>query len=181
MDVPSAAPAWPTESAPPPRPSGLSGWLLTAAVILFVMGALAILGGLLIGVVMMVVSAAPQVFEPGGTDAVLGAMTTLVVFFGIVLGAAGILHIVAGVGVLRRAMWGRVMGMVVALLGVILTVVSTVWNLVPSSMVDPFTGEPYPPLTEGEIVLNVAMTAATVGAYVLVVAVLVRRGAEFDR
>jgi hypothetical protein len=157
--------------------AGLSGGVLTAAVILCVLGVLGIVGALAL---VLLASAAGVISEaPGARN--LGGTIREVTGFAIAGGVLGVLRIVAGIGVLRRARWGRLSGIALAIVGVLLTVAATAWSLTPQAMVDPFTGEPLPPPTLVEHAIWAVLTAATVAAHGVVVVVLARRADEFAR
>ena len=99
---------------------------------------------------------------------------------GAVAAGLGVLHIASGVGILRRASWGRVTGVVGVVLGVLMTAVSFVWSLQPAAMVDPFAGQAMAPLTGTGVVLYLLGDVLTVAAYLFVLVVLIRRGTEFE-
>ena len=106
----TAGPAYGTATSPPPEPPTRSGpWMGLAAAVLIVAGVLAILLGLLFGMyVLGYALAPPPVGDPSAW------------FMVVVAGAAvafGVLQLVAGIGLVRRARWGSVLALAAVLIG----------------------------------------------------------------
>lgn len=96
----------------------------------------------------------------GGFGPLLQIVAGFVAAVGFALLAQGALGMAAGLGVLRRRQWGRVMGIVLAVLAVL-------WGLLFVSAL------------EGGIGMTLGAVHVLVGAFVLVV--LIREGREFSR
>jgi hypothetical protein len=110
--------------APPPAAAVATGqrtgMSLAAGIILIVLGILGALLGLLLATVGRGFVESFQGFNdlPGFNGADPGAVVGgIVTFFGIVLLVGGVAYIFGGVGVLRSRGWGRVIGIVVGIIG----------------------------------------------------------------
>jgi hypothetical protein len=123
--MPQPATAQPAVAwAPPPATPGAAGQRtnlsLAAGIILIVLGILGGLLGLLLATVGRGFVESFNGFNdlPGFNGADPGAVVGgIVTFFGIVLLVGGIAYIIGGVGVLRTRGWGRVLGIVVGIIG----------------------------------------------------------------
>lgn len=165
----------------PERGTGPSGWLLTAGIILLVLGALGILGAVFAVAVAMVADTALELFGWDAAAGAAGQMLTVLAAMSVVGGILGVLMVVAGIGVLRRAPWARMGGIVVACLDLLLTVAGSVWSFMPGAIVDPLTGGPLPALTPAEVALGSVVPLITVVGHIVVIVVLARSRTEFER
>jgi len=195
-DTQPAQPAWPPPppaepvAAPPPR---RSGWVTTSAVILLIVATLSAL----IGVLMLVLGLA---LGPAWTDmlsgqpgmegidpaTVSGIMTgsLVVVAFLALLWAAGTLA--AGVGILGGRGWARILGIVLSIIGLLVTgllLLSVIgsFGMTPQMLDDPSMGD----ITAEDLRTGSAISVAFVGAfvigYLIVLVTLIRSGAFFAR
>jgi hypothetical protein len=167
------------DQAPAQKSLPLPGSLLAVGVILLVLGVLAALGAGIIFLLAALGSAAPAEFGVPAPPEMVGAFMAFVIGIGVLATIDALAHFVIGVGVLRRRGWARVGGLVIAVLGIILTLVLSAWSLVPQTFVDPVTGLPYEP-TVVDFAINTAISGASIVAYIFVVIVLARRGRDFS-
>jgi hypothetical protein len=191
--VPPAAPtsAWvqPSDTARGPR-GPLPGSLLAAGVLLIV-------GGVLAGLIAAVLAASGAAMEsvpissPGLSDAEIRSLrdvsrVVVIVFAGI--GAlVAVAHILAGIGVLRRSGWGRILGLVLSALGLLLFAFGLVGallakvNTLPPDAFDSSTITPaqYQQAMAIAQVVGVVLSATGLAVYLFVLVVLIRRGHEF--
>lgn len=130
------------DQAPAQRSPPLPGSLLAVGVILLVLGVLAALGAGIIFLLAALGSAAPAEFGVPAPPEMVGAFMAFVIGIGVLATIDALAHLVIGVGVLRRRGWARVGGLVIAVLGIILTLVLSAWSLVPQTFIDPMTGLP---------------------------------------
>jgi hypothetical protein len=157
---------------------GLPGSLLAVAVILFVLGVLAALGA---AFALLAIALAGTMPAESGLPADRGAATILsafVVAIGIALAIAAAAHLVVGLGIIGRRVWARVAGLVLGVLGIVLTFVTMAWSFFPADA-DPFLGLPAYQPTAVDLAVSGVITAASVLAYLFVLVVLWRRGTEF--
>ena len=190
----------------PPRP----GWVTAAGIILIVIGTIAGLVSLLFVVAGFATAALLETSGAGPgtggriTDGEAGAVMAVFVVFGIAGGLWTASHVAAGIGVLKRRGWARVLGMVVSVLGSLfgllmialmvfaLTVGSTALSdpeLLEELENDPAYAELYGPdgvyadpqqaLVLGVIVI-VALFVPFIVAYVVALFALMRNGAFFS-
>jgi hypothetical protein len=99
----------PGYGGPPPRPTGVT----LAGIFLIVIGAFALLAGVLLIAGGAALSSIFGDLQGGGVFAAVGA------FFGIVLIFWAVLHLLGGIGSLRGRGWGRWIGIVVAVISLI--------------------------------------------------------------
>ena len=188
MPAPSSAPEPMVSSAPPPAPTrrSPSGLVLSAAVLLFVLSALAFLWALLFAAYAVLVgSLASFAEDTGGTFGSVDVPATIeawrpfiVILAGVALIIA-IAHGAAGIGVLRLRLWGRITGLVLGLLGVginALLLLGTLASLGVGTIVqngveiDPRSG----------VLLASVIFGTFAAVYLIVTVVLARGGQEFD-
>jgi hypothetical protein len=191
------APAWPT----PPQPAAAPrrpGWVTTAAVLMLVVGTLSAL----IGVVLLVMALAfgPAWMElmagqPGmetvSPEAATGMMTAFFIIIAVISLAWAAGHVAAGVGVLAGRGWARITGIVLSVMGLLyslLLVALTVgsFGMTAEIMQDPelrdLYGPGYTPEMMGtSILLSMLFILPWLIGYVVVLVVLIRSGAFFNR
>lgn len=177
-------------SEPVATRASLPGMLVGAAVILFVAGALSALIGLLVLASSAFYGQMPN--SSGLSDEDFRATMAMGRGFAIAFGIAGVTaaaaHIGAGVGILRRVGWARIVGMVLAVLLILVTAFLLIGTIVAVS-------QPVPPgslagsgLTEeqyGQIIrlgggIGVGVFGVSLAAYLFVLVALIRRGDAFD-
>ncbi len=187
-----APPAWeaPVPAEPPPR---RPGWVTTSAVILLIVGTLSAL----IGVLMLVLGVAigpawtdMMRGQPGMEDIdpamVSGIMTGSLVVVAVIalFWAAG--TVAAGVGILGGRGWARITGIVLSIIGLLVTallLLSVVGSMgmTPELLEDPSMRG----VTAGDLAMGSAVSVAFVGAFVIgyaiVLVTLIRSGAFFAR
>lgn len=160
--------------------------LIAIGVILLVLGVLSALWGLLFllsQALMRGLSPSDPAFntpELQGIDmrGMLGAMSAVMVVLAIIALAFATAHIAAGIGVLRRRGWGRISGMVLAVLGILFDAVVVLSSLASfgqrsalaarSATIDPTA-----------TVVVVLVVAVFLVAHVFIVVGLIRSGRHF--
>jgi hypothetical protein len=177
-------------SEPVAARASLPGMLVGAAVILFVAGALSALIGLLVLASSAFYDQMPN--SSGMTDEDFRAAIAAGKVFAVAFGIAGVIaaaaHIGAGVGMLRRAGWARIIGMVLAVLLILVTAFLLIATLVamsqpasPGSLAGSgLTEEQY-----GQIIrlgggIGVGVFGVSLAAYLFVLVALIRRGDAFN-
>jgi hypothetical protein len=177
------------EPAPPGATPSLPGMLVTAAVILFVAGALSALIGLLVLASSALIGQMPN--TTGLSDAQFRASMSMGSAFTVVFGIAGLVaaaaHIGAGVGILRRAGWARIVGMVLAVLLILamtlLLIITFVGLSQPVSSAtlaqSGMTEEQYRQLMRLGGSIGVGLFGVSLAAYLFVLVALIRRGSAF--
>jgi len=194
-DTQPVQPAWPPPPAepvaepPPQRP----GWVTTSAVILLIVGALSALVGALMLVLGVAIGPAwtdMMSGQPGieGIDPAMmtGIMTGSLVALAVIalLWATG--TVAAGVGILGGRGWARVLGIVLSIIGLLVTGVLLAsvlgsFGMTPEMIDDPSMRE----VTADDLRTGSAISAAFVGAFVIgyaiVLVTLIRSGAYFSR
>jgi len=188
---------------PAPEPIAVprrSGWVTTAAVVLFVVGTLSALVGLIFLILGLAGGSAftdlmagqPGMPEDVDIDAMSGVMTAAMVVIGVIILAWAAAHVAAGVGILAGKGWARVTGMVVSILGFLVTLLALVGTLASmgaasSVMNDPeFIEEAGGAYSAGElmtatIITTVVFIGPFVVGYLIAAIALARNGAFFDR
>ena len=188
---PEATPAWNAASAAPAA-TGPSGWLVTAAVIMFVMAVLIGLFSLVFVFVGAVMNNLSSFYTQSGlsatqTDAALGLARVFLIIFGgigVVLAAA---HLLSGIGILRRRGWARILGLVVGVLGVLIWAIALVANIAAALAPIPagylqgsgFTLEEYRSFARIGWIIGISVCSVGLAGYLVVVVALARRGREF--
>jgi hypothetical protein len=164
--------------------------LVTAAVILFVAGALSALVGLLFLASGALVGQMPN--TTGLSDAQFRASMSMGSAFTVAFGIAGLVaaaaHIGAGVGILRRAGWARIVGMVLAVLLILacalLLIVMVVAISQPVSQAtltsSGLTAEDYRQVMGLVGSIGVGLFGVSLVAYLFVLVALIRRGSAFS-
>ncbi|HYN64567.1 MAG TPA: hypothetical protein VES36_08185 [Candidatus Limnocylindrales bacterium] len=187
--APGAAPSWPP-AVPGSTRHSLPGMLVAAAVILFVAGGLSVLIGLLVLASGALISQMPN--TSGLSDEQFRANLSLGSAFAIAFGIAGVVaataHIAAGVGILRRAGWARIIGMVLAVLLILVTafllIIIVVGLSQPVSSAtlagSGLTEEQYRQFVRLGGAIGVGLFGVSLAAYVFVLVALIRRGDAFD-
>lgn len=194
-------PAWP----PPPTPvaaappaSGRPGWVTTAAVLLLVVGALSALGGMLMLILGLVLGSEwteLMALESGDAavapEAVAGMMTGVLVVIAILALAWASGHVAAGVGILGGRGWARITGMVLSVIGLVFSVVLLLltvasFGMTAAMMEDPEFRDLYGPgysadLMGTSMVTSLLFVLPWLIGYIVVLVVLIRNGAFFNR
>lgn len=188
---PGARMAGATTGAPPlARP--LPGSLLAAAVLLLVGAGLAALVAVLMLLGGAMLAQMPTNFgNTGLTEEELRASLAIAGAAVIIFGGLGLLvglaHLLAGIGVLRRRGWGRILGLVVSALGCIFFALGLVLALVAraqpisQSYLDNngLTVAEYQRIAGWTQGIGIGITFIGLAIYVFIVVVLARKGAEF--
>lgn len=197
-----------TWSQPPPPPAprpGLSGLVVTAAVLLLVFAVLAGLFALLILFIGAVAGEMPAILanDPAFSDPVfddpafdddafgdlMGMAQAFIFVFGGIALVMALAHLVAGIGVLKRRNWARITGLVLAGIGIVLLGISIGTSLLTMSQPIPtgaeiptgMSREAYEDMVRGTVVIGLVITGLFLAAYGLIFFVLLARGHEFGR
>jgi hypothetical protein len=129
--------------------------------------------------------------QSGLTDEqVRAAMATgrvFVIVIGAVLLVIAVAHLASGIGVLRRRGWARIVGLVMAVLGLLVWALALLGNVVAATQAIPagylsdsgLTVEQYRALVGVTWIFGVAISAIALAAYLFILVVLIRRGREF--
>jgi hypothetical protein len=193
---PAGEPAQPGASAawPPVEPQGtrlpLPGTLIAAAVILFVAGALSALVGLVVLASSAIYGQMPN--TTGLSDEQFRASMSMTSGFAVAFGVAGVVaaaaHIGAGVGILRRAGWARIIGMVLAVLLILVSALFLIVMVI--AMTQPassgtlagsgMTAEQYRQLMGSVGAVIVGIFGVSLVAYLFVLVALIRNGRAFS-
>ena len=183
----------PTWSAQPPAAPGASGTVVAAGVILLVIAALA---GLLAILLLLAGALMGQVgnLSPGDSgltqeqiDALAGFGRSFIFVIGGVGLAVALGHLLSGIGVLRRQSWGRILGLVMAVLGVLLWALVMVGTLAASGQPVSaeylndrgLTMEEYQAIARTGWIVGVSLSGIALAAYTFVAVVLIRQGRQF--
>lgn len=181
---PAGAPALPG-AAP-----SLPGMLVTAAVILLVAGGLSVLVGLLFLASGALVGQMPN--TTGLSDEQFRATMSMGSAFTLAFGIAGLVasaaHIGAGVGILRRAGWARIIGMVLAVLLILVLAFLLIVTLVALSQPvsaatlaqSGMTEEQYRRVVGLGGSIGIGLFGVSLVAYLFVLVALIRRGSAFN-
>jgi hypothetical protein len=164
--------------------------LVGAAVILFVAGALSALIGLLVLASSAFYGQMPN--SSGMTDEDFRAAMSAGRVFAVAFGIAGVVmaaaHISAGVGILRRAGWARIIGMVLAVLLILVTAFLLIVTMVamsqsasPGSLAGSgLTEDQYRQIIRLGGGIGVGVFGVSLAAYLFVLVALIRRGNAFN-
>jgi hypothetical protein len=164
--------------------------LVTAAVILIVAGALSALVGLLVLASSTLIGQMPN--STGLSDAQFRASISMSGAFTVVFGIAGLVaaaaHIGAGVGILRRAGWARITGMVLAVLLILLSALLLVVMVIAMSQPPSqstltssgLTADQYRQVMGLAGSMGIGLFGVSLAAYVFVLVALIRRGSAFN-
>lgn len=184
---------------PTPRvvsaPSGASGSLVAAGVLLLVIATLLLVFGIvaiLAGVVMgQITNLSDFSGETGLTEeqarAAMALGRTFIFVFGGVALAIGLAHLVSGIGVLRRRGWARILGLVMSILGVLFWVLVLASSALAAVQPIPagylqdsgLTVEQYRAFAGAGWIIGMAFATIGLAANTYILVVLVRRGSEF--
>lgn len=196
MSPPISPPTEPVPGWAPVAPSpseGASGTVVAAGVILLVIAALAGLLGILLLLAGALMGQMGNL-SPGDSgltqeqiDALAGFGRTFIFVIGGVGLAVALGHLLSGIGVLRRQSWGRILGLVMSVLGVLLWALILVGTLVASGqpvsaeyLADRgLTLEEYRAIARTGWIVGVSLSGIALAAYTFVTVVLIRRGREF--
>jgi hypothetical protein len=198
---PEPQPVPPPEAAGwvPPQPAPahvvrapLPGSVMTAAIVLLVMGVLAALFAVLMFLASTTYNQLPASNFGGLSDEQLESARRLgavmATAFGVVAGVVAIGHIASGIGVLRRAGWGRVLGMVFAGLGLLFTGLLAMLSAVllvaqlPATTIaeSGLTAEQYTQVTRMGGIIGLVIFGICALAYLFTLIALIRGGRAFD-
>lgn len=182
-------------NAPPRR----SAWVTTAAVLLLASGTLSALFGLIFLILGLafgsawteLMSGQPGVPEGVDVEAMSGFMRGFMVAIATVTLAWAVAHIAAGVGILAGRGWARITGMVVSILGLLLSLLALVGTLASMSAASAIMDDPefraetggYSPeeLMAATIITSVVFVLPFVVGYLIALIALIRNGAFFER
>jgi hypothetical protein len=186
------APVWNAQTRPVVVEGGASGAVVGAGVILLVISALVGIFSLFALFAAAIMGEMSGLYRDSGlTDeqvrmaAALGRVDILGVG-GIGL-ALAVAHLVAGIGVLRRRGWARILGLVLSVLGVVVWGLALVGSVVVAVQPIPagylensgLTIEEYRSFTRIGTVVGLVITTVALAAYLFILVVLARRGREF--
>jgi hypothetical protein len=186
---PSAGPSWPPAMPQGTRPP-LPGMLIAAAVILFVAGALSALVGLLFLASGALVGQLPN--TTGLSDEQFRRSASMGSAFVVAFGVAGVVaaatHIGAGVGILRRRGWARIVGMVLSVLLILVSALLLIIMVVAVSQPvsqqtlagSGLTAEEYRQVMGPIGGVAVGIFGVSLVAYLFVLVALIRRGSAFS-
>ena len=186
-------------STPTARP--LPGSVTAAAVILLIYGVLGSLATLLMLLTVVLFAQLPNMMPsdyfsrgyPGFNEESFGAMMTMGVVFMVAFAVVGALlaaaHVAAGIGVLKRRGWARILGLVVSGLAVVVLILWLAGSVISMSMPFPnsfgtvpgFDEQWYRSMQATMLGFGIGFTALIAAPYVFVIAVLIRRGDVFGR
>ncbi|HTI30205.1 MAG TPA: hypothetical protein VL687_07600 [Methylomirabilota bacterium] len=189
----------PTEPVPgwapvvPAPVEGRSGSVFAAGVILLVIATLVGLFAILamLGAAVMGQFSNFSGSQSGLTQEQIDALSswgrTFILVIGGVALAISAAHLISGIGVLRRRSWGRILGLVMSVLGVLLwalVLVSTVaasGQPIPAGYLDSsgLTAEEYRAIARTGWIVGVSLSGIALAAYLFVTVVLIRKGREF--
>ena len=184
----------PEHHAAAPQP-GVPGSVTAAAVILFVMAALI---GLLAAVLLLtssMMSGFPGdwMLGPGfesvsdpTSDAFMDATAGFLIVFAVIMLGVAVGHVLAGIGVLRRRGWARIVGLVLSALALLLLLLGIAGSLIALAEPIPYGVVP-PGFTEESMrqdaifgaIFGLVTSGAFLLGYLYVVIVLARRGDVF--
>jgi len=195
----STAPPTPAPSGwqpPPPAGPPLPASVLASAVILLVV---AVLVGLIAGIIVLSATflsafSDPSMFGPEFGDpltpdefeAGMNLAGGFLVAFAIVALLIAGAHLVGGIGVLRRRLWGRITGLVLSFLALLIMTIGLVSTIATFGQVIPFPGdsgmtqEQLEQMATSGSVIGLVMTAVFFAAYAFVAVILLRRGDVFS-
>lgn len=193
VQTPTPAPTgvW---APPPPEPvsRSLPGSLLAAGVLLLIGAGLAGLTGGLMFLTGAMFDQVPATVNNGQLTeeqfrASIDLARGLVLGLGIVALLVALAHLLAGIGVLRRRGWGRVLGLVVSILGILFLALGFLGSLAAMAMpisdisiqASGMTAEQYRSMIGITFVVIAALMLIGLGIYVFITIVLATRGSEF--
>lgn len=178
-----------------PEPGPQPGSVLAAGVIMIVMGVLIGIIGLIFVLSISIMSSVsdPAIFGPGFEDAFapgeleasMNLVGGLIVVFAIIALLMAGAHLVGGIGILRRRTWGRITGLVLSFLAVLILVIGIVSTIVTLGQPVPFPEtvgfdeEQLEQMAWSGAVVSLIITAIFIAAYAFVAIILLRRGDAF--
>lgn len=188
------APAWPAAPQPAARPRR-PGWVTTAAVLMLVVGTLsALMGvvllvmGLALGPAWMELMAGQPGMETVSPEAVTGMMTGFFVIVAVISLAWAAAHVAAGVGVLAGRGWARITGIVLSVIGLLFSLLLVAltlgsYGMTEQMMQDPRFRDLYGPGYDmgASFAVSMLFILPWLIGYVIVLVVLIRNGAFFNR
>ena len=159
--------------------------LLVVATLLGLLGILALVGGAIIAQMSDLSGASG--LTPEQIDALRTMGQVFIFAFGGVALAIGLAHLLSGIGVLRRRSWGRILGLVMSVLGVLLWALILVSTLAASGQPISaeylanrgLTIEEYRAIARISWIVGVSLSGIGLAAYAFVLVVLGRSGREF--
>jgi hypothetical protein len=169
----------------------LPGSLLASGVLLIVGAVLAALLGAMVVLSAAVMESLPNRsgMSPGEFRALMATTRPAMIGIGVVILAAGAFHLLGGIGVLKRRTWGRILGLVVSLIGIVLFGFALISLLVALSgpidvtRVDPsrvnMTPEQFQAMMGISLGIGIALVAIGLAIYLFIAATLIRRGSSF--
>lgn len=190
------------ETQPAPQPvvaPRRSGWVTTAAVVLLASGTLSALFGLIYLILGLasgpawteLISGQPGVPAEVDVEAMSGFLIGFMVAIALVTLAWSAAHIAAGVGILAGRGWARITGMVVSVLGFLLSLLGLVGTLASMGAASAIADDPelraetggYSPeeLMAATIITGVVFILPFVVGYLIVLVALIRNGPFFER
>ena len=193
----------PTEPASNPQPmapqagpiaQSTSGAVVAAGVILLVIATLigivaafAIFAGAMMDQWQGLVGGGQTGLTDEELRAAMAMGRTFVIVIGAVLLVIAVAHLVSGIGVLRRRGWARIVGLVMAVLGLLVWALALLGNVVAATQTIPagyladsgLTVEQYRALIGVTWIFGVAISGVALAAYLFILVVLIRRGREF--
>jgi ABC-type Fe3+ transport system permease subunit len=177
--------------ASPPASAPLPGSLIAAAVLLFVLAALA---AFISSVMLLSGSVYDQLPNQSGlSDSQFRAAVAMGRTFATAFGVIGLLiagvHVLAGVGILRRAGWGRILGIVLAVAALLLTLLPLIGVIVAATGPIPpgslgtsgFTQDQVEQFYRMGVMFGAAMFGLVFAGYLFVLIALIRGGRAFNR
>lgn len=193
-DAPGAGPPVPPvaqSAAPPPGTRPVPGTVTAAAVLLFVMailtglfGALMLFAGAIGAVNWMWDPMMGRPLDRPGFEGALGMAQFFVIALSVILLAASTGHVVAGVGILRLRSWARVLGLVLAVFGLLVFGLNVLGSVIAfaqplPSDIEPLAERAIFAARHGGTIFWLVMSAIFGGFYAFVLIVLMRRGDAF--
>ena len=179
---------------PPPEPvsRSLPGSLLAAGVLLLIGAGLASLTAGIMFLAGAMFDQVPIVVNDGQlaeeqVRASLDIARGLAVGLGIGALLVAVAHLAAGIGVLRRRGWGRILGMVVSILGLLFLGLGLLGSLLAMGMPmsnaslqgSGMTAEQYRSVIGVTLAIVAGLMAVGLGIYIFILVVLATRGSEF--
>ena len=155
------------------RPGSVTGAaiiFLVLGVIVCLFGVLALLAGAFVG------GAGGGI--PGLGAGVAGGIGAIAAVFGIIVLAFGVLQIVTGINLFGGKSWARILGFVLAAIGLLISVLSLLGSFSPTAQVDFATGAT---TTGGPNVVGIIIWLLVVAAYAYSIYALATAGRYFNR
>ena len=145
------------------------GSVTAAAIILLIFGVLVSLGGVLA----LIGGAA---LGSGGLGGLGGALGGAVAVFGVILLAFGVLEIITGINLFGGKSWARIVGFILAGLGVLFSLFGLIGSFSTPTATD-FAGTQ----ATGPSVVNIIVNLVVLAAYAYVIYALATAGRYFNR